>query len=418
MVKTQEYNNMVDAISAVNAATSPKIDQRKDLTYDWKNMSAQEVMEHAQQGDDVPVDVLKWAEDYSKLTNVPDNVSYEAVNGSTDPDEINKATGETDEPDAEDAAEKAAMTVAQQERQNLVDDDTSLYDQGKIFVSKSVAAVQSVDTMEQSAEDGAKNGEEIAAQAVKKADETVSKTQSIRNEYDNLMDKVQNDMKNVTPADLNKIEQLGGQLNSYGTKAQAEMANFDLQLQQIDAEFAQYENIPPVATDYGTETVDIGTELVTNNPDKQASINTAAIDNAGDGAAKAALRKARVNTFRFIFNRNYRMGIRALSKGGDALDAGVNGLNTLDEAKSRNQASAGEINNAKSKIEDATFIEGIDVQLSSDDNRNDNNNKSSGENSTKSSAADNNGVKDPAMVNADPLEIQKRKEQHGEVKTT
>ena len=405
---------MVDAVSAINAATSPKIEQRKDLTYDWKNMSAREVMEHAEQGDEVPVDVLKWAEDYSKLINAPDDVSYDAVNGSTNPDEVNEAVGETDEPDAEDAAEKMAMTAAQQERQNLVDDNTSLYEQGKIFVGKSVDATKSVEQMEDSAEAGAETGEELAAQAVEKADETVNITRSIRKEYDELLDKVQNDMKSVTPGDLNKIEKLGGQLNKYGMRAQAELANFDLQLQQIDAEFAQYENIPPVATDYGTETVDIGTELVTNKPEKQESINTAAIDNAGDGAAKAALRKTRVNGWRFIFDRNYRMGLKAISSGGNALDAGVNGVSALEEAKDRNQASAGEINGAKSTVEEATFVEGRNVQMQNDENNNSRDNKSSDfSKNSQTKGTDNNGVKDAAMVNADPLEIQKRKERLG-----
>ncbi len=410
---------MVDAIGAVNSAMKAVIQLRKDQSIDWYKLTAREILEYADQGEDVPVEILRWAEDYNKLTNVPDDVSYESVNGSTDTDEINAKAAESEDSDDEDESKEVSLTAAQQERQDLADDGVSLYSQGKVFVERSNDAASSVGQMEDNVQSAADRGETVASKAADRADETVNSAQSIRAELDELVAKVQNDMANVSPGDLNKIQQLGQRLNVMGTRAQAELADYDIQLREIDEQFAQYENVPPVATDYGTETVDIGSELVTRNSEKQDAINSAAADNAGSGAAKAAVKKARIHHWRFMFYRNYRMGIKALTAGGNALDAGVNGQASLDDAKSRNKDSIAEVGDAKSKVQDATYVEAYDIQMRNDESENNNDANSSDTTKTQDSSqktadskTDENGVKDTAIL-TDPLEIQRRKEEQG-----
>ena len=413
---------MVDAVSAVNAAINPIVQQRKDQSIDWNKLTASEILEYAGQGQDVPLAVLQWAEDYSKIANAPDDVSYESVNGSTDEDEIYEQTGQSDAPGADDSADKAAMTTAQQDRQNLIDSDTSLYEQGRIFVQNSENSSEAVTEMEAYAQSGAESSEEIAVTAADRADETVNTTKSIKEEYSALLRKVQNDMQNVTPGDLNKLQQLGNQLNMYGTRAQAELADYDLQLQQIDEQFAQYETLPEESSDYGTQTVDIGNELVLNQPAEQESVDTEPIENTDGNAARAALREARMASWRFIFERDYQMGLAALESGAEALDAGVQGQSVISDSLSRNQLSISEVNNAESKVEDATFIEGLEqpsAQNSEEQNTNNTPAAAGAENAsqeeaqeTTASKTDDNGVKDTALL-TDPLEIQRRKEQLG-----
>lgn len=414
---------MVDAISAVNSAINPIVQQRKDQSIDWNKLTASEILEYAGQGQDVPSAILQWAEDYSKIENAPDDVSYESVNGSTDVDEVNAQTSSTDGPGADDAADKMAMTTAQQDRQNLIDSGTSLYDQGRIFVERSDSSTGAVTEMEGYAQSSAKNSEETAVKAADRAGQTVNSTRSIREEYTALIRKVQSDMKNVTPGDLNRIQQLGTQLNMYGTRAQAELANYDIQLQQIDEQFAQYQTLPQEANDYGSQTVDIGTSLVQNNPNQQETVNTALIENIDGATARAALREARMSEWHFIFERDYQMGLNALESGAEALDSGAEGQSVLDDAVNRNQQSVNEVNNAELRVEESTFIEGFErpAQTNGDENNPANANQAPENNSgknqessqtTSANKTDDNGVKDTALL-TDPLEIQRRKEQLG-----
>lgn len=401
---------MVDAVDAINTASRTRLQQKKDLTLNWNKMSANEILTHAQKGDDIPVDILQWAEDYSKLINAPDDVTYESVNGSTNTEEIQETSGEEETPDEEDAAEKITLSGAQQERQTLVDQGSSLYDQGKTFVGKSNDSTTSVGTMQDNVENLNSQGENIESEANSKTENTISSTKSIKDEYDKILKQVQDDISKVTPGDLNKLASLGQKLQQYGTRAQAQLENYDMQLQAIETEFSQYDSIPETATDYGEVTVDIGSELVTHNPEKQDAITNAATTNTGNNAAKAGLRAARIDSFRFLFNRDYRMGINAIESGGNALDAGAEGTAALDEAKKNNEQYLDTVNDNKNKVEEATYIESINVNMDNSSKDDNNQDKNSSNNTAKDN---NNGVKDTTAIMTDPLEIQKRKEQLG-----
>lgn len=403
---------MVDAVDAINTASRIRLQERKDLTLDWNKMSAGEVLSHAQNGDEVPVDILKWAEDYSKLTNAPEDVTYESVNGSTDTEEVQETTGEEETPDEEDAAEKVTLSGAQQERQTMVDQGASLYDQGKTFVGKSNDSTSTVRTMQDNVQALNTRGENIENEANTKTENTINSTKAIKDEYDKLLKQVQDDITKVTPGDLNKLASLGGKLQQFGTRAQNQLANYDMQLQAIETEFSQYDTVPEIATDYGEVTVDVGAELVTRNPEKQDVILNAALDKAGNKAGKAGVRAARLDTYRFIFSRDYRMGIQAIKAGGNALDAGVNGAADLEEAKKNNGQYIDSVNDNKNKIENATYVESVNVNMDETSNDNPDNNKSSS-NPKQANKVDNDGVKDNTDIMSDPLAIQKRKEQLG-----
>lgn len=396
---------MVDAVTAVNAATRIQIEQRKDLTVDWNKLSASEILEHAQKGDEVPIDILHWAEDYSKLANAPDDVTYESVNGSTNTQEVLEETGEEDSPEEEEATTNLNMTVAQQDRQVLVEQGVSLYDQGKSFADKSKISAAEVNQMQENTQNLLKQGEETENSANQITENTVNSTKSIKKEYDDHLKKVQDDIENVSPGDLNKLAKYGKQLQQYGMRAQSQMLNFDIQLQAIEDEFSQYAPIPELSNDYGDVTVDIGKELITHNPETQdvatPKLNPTKFD--------FSLKDMKINRFRFMFDRDYKMGVIDVKNGTEAIDSGDEGKALLEEATNKNSGFKTTISNNKSEIEDATYIKGMN-EPSQEDNEQQRTERSK-ERQKDNTDAD--GTKDLSKILTDPLEIQKRKERLG-----
>ena len=92
-------NTMVDAIGSVS---NKPIIKSKDTSINWKNCTADEIKEYKGQGQDVPVAILAWAEEIAKLSNAPDDVTYEMVNGSTSIEEINQVLAISDSATAND----------------------------------------------------------------------------------------------------------------------------------------------------------------------------------------------------------------------------------------------------------------------------------------------------------------------------
>ena len=76
---------MADAINA--AGTNPDI---KQIYVNWKQLTAKEVVQRGEEGQQAPTEILKWAEEVSKLSNVPDDVTYDIAQGETDIDRLNE----------------------------------------------------------------------------------------------------------------------------------------------------------------------------------------------------------------------------------------------------------------------------------------------------------------------------------------
>ena len=406
---------MVEAVSSVNNAVKTYFQQKKNQDIAWKNLTADEIIKYINQGEDVPEEIKRWATEVQKLQDIPDDITYDSVNGSSNKDEINNTRADSDEPDADDAAEKTTMTQAQQFRQNLELDGMSKYDQGKTMSDQSVTATRAEGTMATRLSEIQELSEVLSSQAENKADETVQKTSSMKQELNQLIEKAKSGDKSLTPADFNRISELGNILNSTGIQVQAEIGDIGNQISALDNEIIQFENIAPTATDFGTETVAIGSELVTNDTDKQNEIKNAAQTAKGNDTAKVAVNAARYNTFRFMFDRNYRMGLTAIKNGGNAMDAGTEGQGLYTSAQSNIDTQVGRVENAQAKIEDSTGVTGTNIQRSdkSEDNNTDNpDNKKDEEVTISASKTEEKDVKDGTLV-IDDDEKKKRREETG-----
>ena len=124
---------MVDAISAVNAAVNTEIQRRKDVSINWRNLTASEVLEHAGRGEDVPAAI-----------NAPENVSYDAVNGATQAEYARENAG-TKEPEA--AKEAAEETEGNDDSPREVQQEVSLYEKAGVHITNSEAARENSDSM-------------------------------------------------------------------------------------------------------------------------------------------------------------------------------------------------------------------------------------------------------------------------------
>lgn len=406
---------MVEAVSSVNNAVKTYFQQKKNQDIAWKNLTADEIIKYINQGEDVPEEIKRWATEVQKLQDIPDDITYASVNGSSNKDEINNTRADSDEPDADDAAEKTTMTQAQQFRQNLELDGMSKYDQGKTMSDQSVTATKAEETMATRLSEIQELSEVLSSQAENKADETVQKTSSMKQELNQLIEKAKSGDKSLTPADFNRISELGNILNATGLQVQAEIGDIGNQISALDNEIIQFENIAPTATDFGTETVAIGSELVTNDTDKQNEIKNAAQTAKGNDTAKVAVNAAKYNTFRFMFDRNYRMGLTAIKNGRNAMDAGTEGQGLYNSAQSNIETQVGRVETAQAKIEDSTGVAGTNIQRS-DKSQNDNtdnpDNKKDEEVKISASKTEEKDVKDGTLV-IDDDEKKKRREETG-----
>lgn len=393
---------MVDAVSAINGAINSTVQKNKDLSIDWKKLNANEILDYAGQGQDVPIDILKWAKDYAKLEDAPEDVTYDSVGGATTVREANEATAEQEDvPDTEEAKEKAEeqkiedtegtggteITETTGEEDTVeAEDEPSLYEQAGVLIPLSQNGTTSADMMSADTVQRAKESERSANQSEQKAESTESRVKSAKAEYDDLIKKIQDDKENVTPGDLLKLQQLSGNMQQTGLRAQSELAAFEIQLQEIEEIFSQYSDIVPEIEDTGKESVTVGNELVKQNPPD----------------------------WPFIFSREYVRGKQAIKVGNEAISASEQANNRLDDGSSRNNDSISTNQEAEDKVEELTLVEEFDI-TSTEDKREQRKAERNKERNNNSAAIkiQLEGVKD-TTIQADDLEIKRRKANRGE----
>lgn len=393
---------MVDAVSAINGAINSTVQKNKDLTIDWKKLNANEILEYAGQGQDVPIDILKWAEDYAKLEDAPEDVTYDSVGGATTLREANEATAEQEDiPDTEEAKEReeeqkiedtegtgGTETTESTGEEDTVEaeDEPSLYEQAGVLIPLSQNGTTSANMMSADTVQKTKESERDAHHSEQKAEITESRIKSDKAEYDDLIKKIQDDKEHVTPGDLLKLQRLSGNMQQTGLRAQSELAVFEIQLQEIEEIFSQYSNIVPEIGDTGTETVTVGNELVKQNPP----------------------------THTFIFNREYIRGKQAIKVGNETISASEQANNRLDDGSSRNTDSISTNQEAEDKVEELTLVEEFDIN-SPEDKRDQRKAERDKERNNNSAAIkiQLEGVKD-TTIQADDLEIKRRKANRGE----
>ncbi len=69
----------------VTGAGNPRIDVNK-----WKKLTPQEIIKEQSKGEEIPPEILTWAQQMAAFAKIPDDVTYEQVDGDIGIDALNK----------------------------------------------------------------------------------------------------------------------------------------------------------------------------------------------------------------------------------------------------------------------------------------------------------------------------------------
>ncbi len=108
---------MADPMS-VGSATTPNVDLTK-----WKKLTPQEILKEESNGEEVPSEIVAWAQQMAALAKVPDDVTYEMVDGDVGIDALNKLGIDEEEQPA--PADENAIPPEETEDPEAVDDVTA-----------------------------------------------------------------------------------------------------------------------------------------------------------------------------------------------------------------------------------------------------------------------------------------------------
>lgn len=83
---------MADSMS-VGSATTPNVDTAK-----WKKLTPQEIIKEESKGEEIPAEIIAWAQQMAAIAKIPDNVTYEQVDGDVGLDALAKLGIEEENP--------------------------------------------------------------------------------------------------------------------------------------------------------------------------------------------------------------------------------------------------------------------------------------------------------------------------------
>ena len=98
---------MADSMNVSNQGAG-KIDLTK-----WKKLTAQEIISEEGKGEEVPAEILAWAQQMAAFSKIPDNVTYDKVDGDTGIEALEKLGLPIEEP-------------AEIEEENAIETDTNV----------------------------------------------------------------------------------------------------------------------------------------------------------------------------------------------------------------------------------------------------------------------------------------------------
>jgi hypothetical protein len=268
---------------------------------DWRKLTAKEIIEYDDSGISVPVEYLQWAKNFLSDVSSADNddTTYETaqqvqvvntgtnIEGETSDVENQEVT---DNENSEETQDSGELTPAQAKRQQLIDDGVSLYKQAKIFKKESKKTIsENTSARFSMAKTGALSDNEI--QAVDNYMKRIlSKADAAQSELKSEISKVGNSSGDkVSFAKINKLQK---ELEKYGKDGQSKLANADGKFSSYDLSLQDKSSIIFRGLDVGSETVDIGIELLSNPTIISYSVARSALNKGEKAMANSDLSQA------------------------------------------------------------------------------------------------------------------------------
>lgn len=273
----------------------------------WRNMTAKDILKYEKQGIEVPDVYLKWA--YEFLTNVQkydnDDVTYEKAksisrhqsneaktneqsrsNKNTKISDLDKAENTQNEndnseslvtenanikaPDGEsassqDGTEAIQMTAAQLKRKDLQDKGVSLRKQAVSFTKDSNISAQEAVSETQTIKEIQNSSDNEIASLENKMRELIAEADAKQQELRHNVDIINHDKSSAST--FTKIEQLQKELERYGIIGHNAISQSHGILRSYGEEILAGQDIMLNAADFGTETIDVGNELLSTTGD-------------------------------------------------------------------------------------------------------------------------------------------------------
>ena len=376
---------MVDAING-NYGTKPQ-----DLSINWNDLTANEVLEYQDEGQDVPDEVLAWAQEMAGTENA-DEITYEMASSNEEGTTGNAATDL---------------------RQQLSDGGMSLKDRGKVFIDESKAkedlTLQSITEMAPLLVTAQEIGDE--AEAV--GDNAKTRLEALNSQIQALISE-----NSKTPpmfrsnSERGEIQGLKAVAEALSTGAQTQLEGLDAELDEIDAMVNGGVVSSQNSIDFGSETVSIGNELLGDKTSRNIGIAAGVVAGAFTGVGML-IGGLFGGIFGGLFGSGKKVGREAVEQGTETMTVGQQGMQVSEETADAYGVSIKDV--AKSENDVATSSEG--TQTGEDttgeepaDNLTTASNESVQEGSTQEDI-------DPTLadtsITTDPDEILKRKERRG-----
>lgn len=336
----------------------------------WRNMTAKEILKYEKQGVQVPDVYSQWAHEF--LSNVQkydnDEVTYEnaksitrhqsneakaneqsRANKNTNVNDLDKPEQPEDQTSEEDGAlavenanipevsgdsegastengtEAIQMTAAQAKRKDFQDKGVKLRDQAVSFTQDSnttgqqaVSETQTIKEIKNSSDNEIAELEGAMKELIAEAE---AKQQELRHEVDKIN---QEKSDSSTFAQIDKLQK---ELEQMGMSGQTEITQTESTLRGYTGEILAGQEVMLNAADFGTETIDVGNELLSTT-----------------GGA-------------WWFNIDRIIGKNAVNAGNSAVAKAQAGEDAVRSANSANNANIGRVPELKNGIQSATGVE-------------------------------------------------------------
>ena len=317
---------MVDAINGNYGAKS------QDLSINWNDLTATEVLAYEDEGQDVPDAILAWAQEMAGTENA-DQITYEMY---------------------EENGESSSGNAATDLRQELSDSHLSLKAQGKIFIEQSKEkedlTLQSITEMAPLLN----IAQEIGTEAEAIGDAAKTQLESIKNQIQALISE-----KNDKPRLLQDRSERG-EIQGLQAVAEALGANAEGQLQSLDAELDEVDEIvnngalsSQTSIDFGSETVAIGNELLGDKGGRNIGIVAGVVGGALTGVGML-LGGLIGGIFGGLFGGKKKVGREAVEQGTQTMTVGQQGMQISEQAADAYGVSIKDVSNSENDVNNAS----------------------------------------------------------------
>ena len=375
---------MVDAING-NYGVKPQ-----DTSINWNDLTANEVLEYEDEGQEVPEEVLAWAQDMAKTDNA-DDVTYEM---ST-------------------SGEEQPQNAAQQLREEMSNNGVSLKQQGRQFIEES------------------KNKEDLTLQAIEQMAPLLASAQAIGDEATDIADTAKTQLevlkaqieslaaeKNDKPRFLQsretrgEVQGLQAVAAALGTQATDEIQGLDAELGEIDAIINEGAVSSQLSVDFGSETVSIGQELLGSKSSRNIGIVAGVVGGAltGVGMLFGGLIGG---IFGGLFGSKKRVGKEAVEQGTETMTVGQQGNQIAEQAADSHGVSIDSVNKAEGDVASASTDNSSGDDTSGGDTAADTTTNNTQQTADSGETEELDPTLADTSITTDPDEILRRKERRG-----